>query len=145
MSENSNSCEGQECYELIYDAETILHTDFRISKVYSIGKKEQPVCSSLSDSEEEELENQFAKQVIKKLEQQASVSRCCDDCECKFNGRLSEWSAWVEYPKDLISTTGVIVKSGVTCEWKLSGYVKIRYKKRLGDCFAKKLFKETPT
>jgi len=139
---NSKPCEGQECYELIYEAQMILPHDFRITKVYSVGRKTPSECDTLTESEKEELEKQFEKKVVKILEQQSSsFSDCCGDCECRFNGRLSEWSAWMEYPNDLISTIGIISKSNVICEWKLSGYVKLRYKKRLGDCFSKKLFK----
>ncbi len=138
---NSKPCEGQECYELIYEAQMILPNDFRITKVYSRGRDTPSECDTLTESEKEELEKQFEKKVIKILEQQSSsFSDCCDDCECKFNGRLSEWSEWMEYPNDLISTIGIISKGNVICEWKLGGYIKLRYKKRLGDCFRKKLF-----
>ena len=134
-------CQGQECYKLIYDIKIILPHDFCATKVYTVGKNTPSECNRLTDSEREELEKQFEKKVIKILEQQtSSYFGCCENCECKFNGRLSEWSAWVEYPSDRISTTGVISKSDVMCEWKLSGYVKLRYKKRLGNCFPKRLF-----
>ncbi len=135
-------CDGQECYELIYDARLINPHDLRIARLYLPGKDQQSDCATPTEPETEELVRHFENFVVKRLERDAS-SRvgCSEGCECVYNGRFSEWSEWRGYPGDRIEVVAHTSRDGkkTVCEWRVSGVVKVRYKKRLGDCFRKSL------
>ena len=76
----------------------------------------------------------------------SSRSGCPEGCQCVYNGRYSEWSEWMDYPDDSVEVvTHTSCDDGKTvCEWRVRGSVKIRYKKRLGDCFRGNLFESAP-
>lgn len=135
-------CDGHECYELIYDAKlTNLH-EFRIARLYLPGKDAPPGCATPTESETRELMEHFENLVVKRLERsESSRVGCPEGCQCVYNGRFSEWSEWVDYPDDQIEAVAHTSRDGkkTVCEWKLRGVVKVRYKKKLGDCFRKRL------
>ena len=135
-------CDGCQCHELIYDAQVINLHEFRIARLYMPGRAEPPGCTSPTESEKGELMKSLEKFVTNKLEGLESAgSRCPDGCKCIYNGRLSEWSGWVEYPDDPVQTVSHTSRddSNISCEWKVSGVVRVRYRKRLGDCFRERL------
>lgn len=139
------SCDGKECYELIYDARVISLHEFRIARLYMPGRQEPPGCTSPSESETQELMEHFENTAVKRLEREdSSRSGCPEGCQCVYNGRYSEWSEWMDYPGEQMEVvTHTSRDEGRTvCEWKVRGSVKIRYKKRLGDCFRARLFSE---
>ena len=139
------ACDGGECYELIYDAKVINLHDFRIARLYMPGREEPPGCTSPTESETRELMEYFENFVVKRLErEESSRSGCPDGCQCVYNGRYSEWSEWMEYPSDQVEVVTHTSRDDkkTVCEWKIRGAVKVRYKKRLGDCFKGNLFSE---
>lgn len=139
------ACDGRECYELIYDAKVINIHEFRISRLYMPGREEPAGCMTPTESETRELMEYFENFVVKRLERdKSSRVECPDGCQCKYNGRFSEWSGWMEYPKEQLEVVTHTSRNDgrMVCEWKIRGSVKIRYKKRLGDCFRMKLFPE---
>ncbi len=136
-------CDGQECYELIYDAKLINQHEFRIARLYMPGKDTSVGCTTPTESETRELVGYFENYVIRKLERRPSSRITCPDgCECIYNGRFSEWSEWADYPDEQIEMVARTSRDdkNTVCEWKLRGSVRVRYKKRFGDCFAEKLF-----
>ena len=140
----AGKCEGHECYEMIYDAKMINAGEFRITRLYLPGKDNDVQTGSIAptEAETEELMGQFENSIIRRLEsQKGSLVKCPQGCQCVFNGRFSEWSEWRDYPEDRITVVARTAKkdSTASCEWKLMGSVKIRYKKRLGDCFSERL------
>ena len=140
---SSKSCEGSECYEIIYDAKLINLHEFRITRLFSPGKEVPPGCTTPTEDETNELVGKLENYVVKNLErEESSFIQCPQGCECIFNGRFSEWSEWRDYSEDQIEVVAHTSRENkkIVCEWKVRGFVKVRYKKRLGDCFRKKLF-----
>lgn len=131
-------CDGKECYELIYDAKLINLHEFRIARLYMPGRNEPPGCATPTESETTELMEGLENFVVKRLERDGSSrSKCPDGCQCIYNGRFSEWSEWKNYPDDQVEMVTHTSRDNrkTVCEWKVCGTVKIRYKRRLGDCF----------
>ena len=143
MSIDSKPCEGSECYELIYDTKLTNIHEFRITRLYLPGADSPTGCTTPTEEETNELIGYFENFVVKRLErEESSFTKCSQECECVFNGRFSEWSEWRDYSEDQIEVVAHTSRDEkkIVCEWKIRGFVKMRYKKRLGDCFRKKLF-----
>lgn len=137
------TCDGEVCFELIYDAKVINLHEFRIARLYMPGRDEPPGCTTPTESETRELMEHFENFVVKRLERDDSArSGCPEGCQCVYNGRFSEWSEWMEYPGDRLEVVAHTSRDDgkTVCEWKVHGAVKVRYKKRLGDCFRARLF-----
>lgn len=135
-------CDGKECYELIYDAKLINLHEFRIARLYMPGREEPPGCATPTESETIELTEGLENFVVKRLERDdSSRSECPEGCQCVYNGRFSEWSEWKNYPDDQVEMVTHTSRDDrkTVCQWKVRGTVKIRYKKRLGDCFRARL------
>ena len=133
------SCNGKECYELVYDAKVINLHEFRIARLYVPGRDYPPGCTTPTESEKVELMEYLESYVVKRLEKSESTG-CPEGCRCVYNGRFSEWSEWQEYPDDQVEVITRTSRDNIVCEWKIRGSVKVRYKKRLGDCFRASLF-----
>ena len=135
-------CDGQECYNLIYQVSIIHPHEFRIARLYVPGDDGQSGCTSPTEDEEQELIGRFEESVARRLEDDVSAKFMCPDgCRCIYNGRFSEWSAWEDYAAESIEVvTRTSRAGGIYCRWKLRGKVKMRYRKKLGDCFRPKLF-----
>ncbi len=154
MSDDSTmQCGGHGCHDVIYDVKLTNVGEFRITRLYLPGKDGSSSSSNSvqsgsiapTESETDELIGQFENSVIKRLESlETSTVRCEQGCECVFNGRFSEWSEWKSYPQRItvVARTSQKGNTSAACEWKLMGTVRIRYKKRLGDCFPESLSKD---
>lgn len=133
----SMACNGKECYELVYEAKVINLHDFRIARLYTPSGNEPSGCTTPTESETRELVEYLENFVVKRLSN--SKQECPKDCKCIYNGRFSDWSEWMSYSESIEATTNTS-RDGIICKWRIRGTVKIRYKKRLGDCFSLSLF-----
>ena len=114
--------------------------EFRIARLYLPGKESQSGCVAPTESETGLLVKHFTDMVARRLERDASARQeCPEGCRCIYNGRFSEWSEWADYSNDRVEVVAKTTRDGTTCEWKLRGSVRVRYRKRLGDCFGLQL------
>lgn len=134
------SSDGQHCYTLIYEANVINLHDFRIARLYMPGKSGPSGCTTPTESETRELMEHLEKFVVKRLGEESAQFKCPEGYHCVYNGRFSEWSEWMDYPNDIVEVIAHTRRDDTVCEWRVSGVVKIRYRKKLGDCFRERLF-----